>query len=86
MTNNIRWGLDNPASLFSDENAVALGGEIRRIRQPAGYGDEVLSTLVAKLVPGFANGFNVRNLSRMIRFAEAFPDTQIVATLSPQLS
>jgi hypothetical protein len=34
----------------------------------------------------FGDGFSVPNLSRMMRFAEVFPDRQVVATLSRQLS
>lgn len=43
-----------------------------RIRQDilkekrARYGEEILPTLSAKLVPEFGSGFSVRNLSRMI--------------------
>jgi predicted nuclease of restriction endonuclease-like (RecB) superfamily len=51
----------------------------------AGYGEEILPTLSAKLVPEFGEGFSTRNLARMIRFAEVFPDQQIVSTLSRQL-
>jgi len=49
-----------------------------RIRQDilkekrARYGEEILPTLSAKLVPEFGSGFGVRNLSRMVRFAEVF--------------
>ena len=63
-----------------------------RIRQDilkekrARYGEETLPTLSAKLVPEFGNGFSVRNLSRMVRFAEVFPEGKIVSTLSRQLS
>ncbi|MBL7195999.1 MAG: DUF1016 family protein [Desulfobacterales bacterium] len=63
-----------------------------RIRQDilkekrAEYGEEILPTLSAKLVPEFGNGFGIRNLSRMIRFAEVFPEEKIVSTLLRQLS
>lgn len=40
----------------------------------AEYGEEILPTLSAKLVPEFGQGFSPRNLARMIRFAEVFPD------------
>ena len=46
-----------------------------RIRQDilkekrARYGEEILPTVSAKLVPEFGNGFSARNLSRMVRFA-----------------
>jgi hypothetical protein len=51
----------------------------------AEYGEEILPTLSAKLIPEFGEGFSARNLSRMIKFAEAFPDPEIVSTLSRQL-
>ncbi len=63
-----------------------------RIRQDilkekrAEYGEEILPTLSAKLVPEFGNGFSIRNLSRMVRFADVFPEKKIVSTLSIQLS
>jgi predicted nuclease of restriction endonuclease-like (RecB) superfamily len=52
----------------------------------ARYGEEILPTLSAKLVPEFGSGFGVRNLSRMVRFAEVFHEGEIVVTLSRQLS
>ena len=52
----------------------------------AEYGEEILPTLSAKLVRDYGQGFSARNLARMIRFAEAFSDERIVATLSQQLS
>jgi predicted nuclease of restriction endonuclease-like (RecB) superfamily len=51
----------------------------------ATYGEEIVSTLSAQLVADFGNGFHARNLFRMIRFAEVFPDRAIVSTLSKQL-
>jgi len=54
--------------------------------QRAGYGKEILSTLSKELVAEFGNGFSVPNLSRMIRFSEAFPESEIVSTMSTQLS
>lgn len=54
--------------------------------QRAGYGEEILQTLSAKLVELYGRGFGARNLANMIRFAETFPDERIVATLSAQLS
>jgi predicted nuclease of restriction endonuclease-like (RecB) superfamily len=53
--------------------------------QRASYGDEILKTLSAKLVPEFGAGFSEKNLRRMLQFAEIFPDRKIVATLSRQL-
>jgi predicted nuclease of restriction endonuclease-like (RecB) superfamily len=52
----------------------------------ATYGDEILSTLSKELVAEYGSGYSVPNLSRMTRLAELFPDRQIVAALSRQLS
>ncbi len=52
----------------------------------ASYGEEILPTLSAKLQPSYGQGFSARNLARMVKFAEVFPDEPIVATLSRQLS
>ncbi len=60
--------------------AEVLGGE------RAGYGEEILPTLSAELVPRYGRGFSARNLWRMMQFAEAFPDEQIVATLLRKMS
>jgi DUF1016 N-terminal domain len=61
-----------------------IRSEILR-KKRAEYGEEILPTLSAKLTPEFGDGFSARNLARMIKFAEVFPDTQIVAALSRQL-
>ena len=52
----------------------------------AEYGEEIVTTLSAQLAPEYGEGFSARNLFRMIKFAEYFPDEQIVVTLSRQLS
>ena len=63
-----------------------------RIRQDilkekrADYGKEIISTLSIQLVKEFGNGFSRPNLFRMVRFAEVFPEGNIVSTLSRQLS
>jgi len=63
----------------------------KRIRQDilkekrAGYGEEIVPTLSAQLVQEFGTGFAEKNLRRMVQFAEAFPEEQIVVTLSRQL-
>jgi predicted nuclease of restriction endonuclease-like (RecB) superfamily len=51
----------------------------------ATYGDEICSTLSNKLRGEFGEGFSRPNLTRMIRFAEVFPDREIVAVLSRHL-
>ncbi len=63
-----------------------------RIRQDilkgkrANYGEEILPTLSAELTKDFGRGFTDKNLRHMIRFAEVFPDKEIVYALSRQLS
>ncbi|MBS0464385.1 MAG: DUF1016 family protein [Proteobacteria bacterium] len=52
----------------------------------ADYGAEILATLSQELAKDYGKGFNVSALTRMVKFAEAFPDESIVATLSRQLS
>jgi predicted nuclease of restriction endonuclease-like (RecB) superfamily len=55
------------------------------LNRRAEYGEQILPTLSAKLVPEYGQGFSERNLARMVRFAEVFPDREIVSTLSRQL-
>jgi predicted nuclease of restriction endonuclease-like (RecB) superfamily len=54
-------------------------------QERAAYGEEIVATLSAQLETEFGRGFGRRNLFRMVRFAEVFPDPQIVSTLSAQL-
>jgi DUF1016 N-terminal domain len=52
----------------------------------AGYGEEILQTLSAKLATEFGRGFSERNLANMVRCAEVFPDPKILHALSAELS
>jgi len=54
--------------------------------QRAEYGKEILQTLSEKLTQEYGRGFDRRNLHYMVRFAELFPDEQIVNALRSQLS
>ena len=45
-----------------------------------------LQTLSAKLVAEFGRGFSDKSLRHMVRFAEVFPDEEIVSALRRQLS
>ena len=47
----------------------------------AEYGEEIVPTLSAQLAEEFGEGFSEKNLRRMVQFAEAFPNEQIVVTL-----
>jgi hypothetical protein len=51
----------------------------------ADYGEQIVPTLSQQLTEEFGEGFAEKNLRRMVQFAEAFPDEQIVVTLSRQL-
>ena len=51
----------------------------------AGYGEEICSTLSNQLAGEFGTGFSRPNLFRMLRFAEVFPQREIVSALSRQL-
>ncbi len=51
----------------------------------ADYGAEIVATLSQHLTEEFGSGWSRFNLSRMLQFARAFPDREIVATLSQQL-
>ncbi len=63
----------------------------RRIHQDilkekrAEYGGQIVSALSSQLEAEFGRGFGARNLFRMIRFAEVFPDLKIVSALRTQL-
>ena len=58
-----------------------LGGADR-----AKYGDQLIQRLGEQLAQEFGRGFEAKNLRRMVQFAQAFPQPEIVATLSRQLS
>ena len=52
----------------------------------AEYGEQIVSTLSRYLILEYGNGFSAKNIHHMLRFVEAFPNIQIVSTLSRQLS
>lgn len=57
-----------------------LGGERAR------YGAQLMNRLGQKLADEFGRGFEIKNLRRMVQFAQAFPDLEKVASLMRQLS
>ena len=52
----------------------------------ADYGKEICVTLSHKFVTEFGNGFSRSNMTRMLIFAELFPDREILLTLSTKLA
>lgn len=61
-------------------NSAVLDGE------RAEYGKQIVATLAAQLAEKYGNSFEYTKLTRMIKFSELFPDVEIVATLSQELS
>jgi len=65
-----------------------IGRRIRRDilqEKRAEYGERIVSALGTQLTQEFGRGFATRNLFRMIRFAEVFPEIKIVSALRTQL-
>ncbi len=52
----------------------------------AAYGQQVVDMVAQRLVEQFGQGFEAKNVRRMMKFAEIFPDSRIVAPLVRQLS
>ena len=52
----------------------------------AAYGEQVVAEVAKALTAEFGRGFGRRSLYRMMRFAEVYPDAEIVTALRSQLS
>lgn len=52
----------------------------------AAYGEQIVSTLSRQLSSDYGRSFGVKNLRHIMRFAEVFPEGNIVYALSRQLS
>jgi predicted nuclease of restriction endonuclease-like (RecB) superfamily len=66
-----------------------IGSRIRKDilgEERAPYGKKIVATLSQQLTLEYGKGFERTELFRMLQFAEAYPDEQIVQTLSQQLS
>jgi len=66
-----------------------IGVRIRREvlhEQRAGYGERIFDALSRKLTVEFGRGFSERNLANMVRFAEVFPDQNILHAVCAKLS
>jgi len=65
-----------------------IGNRIRRDvleEKRAEYGKRIVAAVSRQLEVEFGSGFGEKNLRRMVQFAEAFPDSEIVAALLRQL-
>jgi len=54
--------------------------------QRAGYGEAMVSALGRLLSMDYGRGFSAKNLRHMVRFAQTYPDEEIVSALRRQLS
>ncbi|MDT8715542.1 DUF1016 domain-containing protein [Clostridium sp. 19966] len=52
----------------------------------AGYGEKIVADLAKELSEQYGRGYSRSNLFRMVQFYEVFPKSEIVATLSQQLT
>jgi hypothetical protein len=52
----------------------------------AAYGEQIVMTVSRQLVADYGRGYSEKNLRRMVQLAELFPEQEIVATVSRQLS
>ncbi|MEF8732739.1 MAG: DUF1016 N-terminal domain-containing protein [Candidatus Accumulibacter meliphilus] len=52
----------------------------------AAYGEQIVSAVARQLEAEYGRGFSEKNLRHMLRFAEAFPDQNIVSAVRRQLS
>ena len=67
----------------------SIGERIRKdilASERAAYGEQIVDALSRRLSEEYGRGFSRPNLFHMIRFAETFPDREIVYPLSRQLS
>lgn len=88
LIQNAREGVTQVVNAALVQVYWEIGHRIRRDvlqNRRAEYGEEILPTLSAKLVPEFGQGYSSRNLARMVQFAELFPDRGIIVTLSRNL-
>lgn len=54
--------------------------------EKAEYGEATIKKISKKLVNKYGNGYGIRNIFRMLKFYESFPDFKILSTLSTKLS
>lgn len=81
---SVAWGVNAALARLYWKIGTRIRTDILA-NQRAEYGAQVLQTLSRELTAEFGRGFTKRNLENMVRFAEAFPDEQIVHALSAQL-
>lgn len=89
LINSARWQTAQTVNTGLVMLHWSIGKRIREDilnEKRAGYGEKIVHTLSAQLTLEYGRGFTERNLFNMMRFAEVFPDSEIVHTLCAQLS
>lgn len=86
-------GARNRAVTVANATLTTLYWQLgRRVRQEllsnerAAYGKRVVADVADELATAYGRSFSEKNLRRMMRFAEVFPEFEIVASLMRQLS
>jgi predicted nuclease of restriction endonuclease-like (RecB) superfamily len=72
-------------TLMNWEIGRLINTEVLR-KKRAGYAEEIVATLWRQLAERYGRGFDRASLYRMLQFSQTYPDREIVATLSRQLS
>lgn len=80
----VAQGVNSALTALYWEIGRRIGQDILQEKR-ADYGERIVSALGTQLTAEFGRGFGKRNLFRMIRFAEVFPDRKIVSALRTQL-
>lgn len=63
-----------------------INQELSQYEQNETYGKQIVATLWRQLASDYGTSFSEKNLRRMMQFASAFPEKEIVHTLCSQLS
>jgi predicted nuclease of restriction endonuclease-like (RecB) superfamily len=90
---NIIENRKHRAGTYANQEITLMYWEIGRYirlnvlnNERADYGKQIVKTLATQLVNKNGKSFELRNLRRMVQFAEIFPDIKIVSATATQLS
>ena len=86
---------ESRATMYTQANAVSvllfwqigqrINNDILKNKR-ADYGKQIVSRLATRLAEKYGRSFEIRNLRRMMQFAEQFSDLEIVSPSATQLS
>ncbi len=83
--NSVAQAVNSALTLLYWKIDERINKEILR-GEKADYGKQIVVSLSQQLTMEYGRGWSQRQLWHCLRFAESFPDIQIVHTLSSQLS